>query len=100
MNSGRNIYLNTYSRIDSIDHLVKNTRLKYRSWKYWHSPMLHAMALGFVISYDIYLELVEGNIDPDWEVTHPVEYWKFRDVLSQQMLKYDPKKRIYRVMQI
>ena len=58
--------------------------------------MIHAMALGCVIVYGIYLKLVEGNIDPDLEVTHPVDYWTFRDVLLQQMLKYDPKKRIYK----
>ena len=34
MNAARELYLGTYSRIDSIDHLIKNCRLKYRSWKY------------------------------------------------------------------
>ena len=57
MNAGRVLYLGTYSRIDSIDHLIKNCRLKYRIWKYWHSPMLHAMGLAIVIAYDMYLEL-------------------------------------------
>ena len=58
--------------------------------------MIHTMALGCVIVYDVSLELVEGNIDPNWEVTHPLDYWKFRDILSHQMLKYDLKKRIYK----
>ena len=51
MNAGRAIYLGTYSIIDSIDHLINNCRLKYRSWKYWHSPMLNAMELAIVIAY-------------------------------------------------
>jgi hypothetical protein len=38
----RSLYLRSYSRIDCIDHLIKNTRIFYRSWKYWHSPVLHA----------------------------------------------------------
>ena len=30
MNEARQLYLGTYSRIDSIDHLVKNCRMEYR----------------------------------------------------------------------
>lgn len=96
MNAARRLYLNTYSRIDSIDHLIKNTRLGYRCWKYWHTPMLHAMALGIVVAYDIYLEIAEGEVDRDWKLENPVDYWTFRDVLSQQMLRYDPLKRKYK----
>ena len=96
MNSARQLYLGTYYRIDSIDHLIKNCRLKYRSWKYWHSPMLHAMALAIVIAYDIYLEVAEGQLDEDWKLAHPVDFWTFCDVLSIQMLEYDPKNCKYR----
>jgi len=95
MNAARELYLGTYSRIDSIDHLIKNCRLKYRSWKYWHSPMLHATSLAIVIAYDIYLECVEGKLDKDWLVNYPVDFWTFRDILSIQMLEYDPTKRKY-----
>ena len=97
MNGGRELYLGTYSRIDSIDHLIKNCRLKYRSWKYWHSPMLHATSLAIVIAYDMYLEVAEGKIDSEWKLQHPVDFWTFRDVLSIQMLDYDPKNRRYHV---
>jgi len=34
--------LSNYFRVDLMDHLIKNTNLAYRSWKYWHSAMLHA----------------------------------------------------------
>ena len=95
MNAARELYLGTYSRIDSIDHLIKNCRLKYRSWKYWHSPMLHAMSLAIVIAYDMYLEVTEGKLDKDWKIVYPVDFWTFRDVLSIQMLEYDPKNRRY-----
>lgn len=91
MNSGRELYLGTYSRIDSIDHLIKNCRLKYRCWKYWHSPMLHITSLAIVVAYDIYLEVCEGKLDKDWRVIYPVDFWTFRDILSIQMLEYDPK---------
>ena len=93
-NSGRGLYLGMYSRIDSIDHLIKNCRIKYRSWKYWHSPMLHGMSLAIVTAYDIYLEVAEGKLNPDWK-TLPVDFWTFRDGLSKQMLAYDPLQRKY-----
>ena len=95
MNSARELYLATYSRINLIDHLIKNCRLKYRSWKYWHSPMLHATALAIVIAYDMYLEVAEGKLNSDWKVTYPVYFWTFRDVLFLQMLQYNPKDCIY-----
>ena len=95
MNGGRELYLGTYSRIDSIDHLIKNCRLKYRSWKYWHSPMLHATSLAIVIAYDMYLEVAVGKIASECKLQHPVNFWTFRDALSIQMLDYDPKNRRY-----
>ena len=62
MNSARNIYLQSYYRIDCMDHMIKNARIFYRSWKYWHSPMLHGKALVVVVAYDMYLEVAEGNL--------------------------------------
>ena len=60
MNEARELYLGTYSRIDSIDHLAKNLKVSYLSWKYWHSPMLHGLSLAVVVAYDLYLEVSEG----------------------------------------
>ena len=37
MKKARQLYLGTYSSIDSIDHLIKTFRMKYRFCKYWHS---------------------------------------------------------------
>ena len=89
MNAGRALYLGTYSRIDSIDHLIKNCCLKYCSWNYWHSPIIHAMVLAIVIAYDMYLELSEGKLASEWK-TLPCDFLTFRDKISKQMLKYDP----------
>ena len=94
MNSSRSLYLRTYSRIDSIDHLIKNCKLSYRSWKYWHAPVLHATGLAIVTAYDIYLEACEGNLEKDWKLV-PVDFWTFREKLSSQMLEYDPVGRRY-----
>ena len=94
-NLARYLYLKTYSRIDSIDHLIKNCKLHYRTWKYWHAPVNHAKALATVTAYDIYLELCEGKLNSDWLVKDPVDFFTFRDQLSKQMCQYDPKNQRY-----
>ena len=94
-NLSRLIYLKTYSRIDSIDHLIKMTAFKYTSWKYWHSPANHCKALGICTAYDIYTELCEGTLIPNFKVNSPVSFYTFRDVLSQQMCQYDPTEQRY-----
>ena len=63
MNEVHQIYRGTYSRIDSIGHLIKNYCIKYRYWKYWNSPILSAMSLAVVVTYDIYPELSEGELE-------------------------------------
>jgi hypothetical protein len=95
MNEGRVLYLHTYLRIDSIDHLIKNASLFYCSWKYWHSPMLHAFSLAIVTAYDMYLKVAEGKLNPAWQVEKPMDYWHFGEKLSEQMLGYNPASRYY-----
>jgi hypothetical protein len=62
--------------------------------------MLHAKAMTVVVAYDIYLELAEGGVDPDWkldptEKNGPVDFHVFRETLARQMLAYTPKKNKY-----
>ena len=38
MNHARRLYLSTYNGINVLDHLLKNARLFYRTWKHWHAP--------------------------------------------------------------
>ena len=95
MNAARRLYLSTYSRIDSTDHLIQNCRIKYRSWKYWHAPALHCMSYGVVVAYDIYCEIAEGKCNNAWKVDKPVDFWTFRDKLSTQMLQYQPRAKKY-----
>ena len=98
MNAARRYYLSTYGRIDSIDHLINNCKIFYRSWKYWHSPMNHAKALAVLTAYDIYLEVTDGEIEPAWKVKDELklDFWSFRAKLSNQLLAYHPTKRQYR----
>ena len=59
MNEARQLYLASYGRIDTIDSLIKNCRMFYVSWKYWHACKLHVQALGLVVAYDMYKEVVK-----------------------------------------
>ena len=97
MNPARRLYLSTYGRIDSIDHMINNVKLFYRSWKYWHLPMNHAKALAVVIVYDIYLEVTDGELHPAWKVKDELklDFWSFRAILSNQLLSYHPTQRQY-----
>ena len=95
-NTSRRLYLKSYSRIDSIDHLIKNCNLGYRTWKYWHAAMTHAKGLAITVAYDIYLEITEGHLNPSFKVKEPVDFYTFRDQLSVQMCQYEPKNQIYK----
>ena len=58
------------------------------TWKYWHSPMIHAMAV--VVAYKIYKELAEGNLNPELKVGKPLNFVTFQKTLVLQMLAYIP----------
>ena len=94
MNSVRNIYLQSYYRIDCMDHMIKNV-LFYRSWNYWHSPMLQGEEMAVVLAYDMYLEVAEGKINNDWKMDEPMDLWRFREKLANSMLQYKPSARKY-----
>ena len=87
MNDARSVYLGTYFKIDLMDHLIKNCRIFYQSWKYWNSQMLESKDLMIVVAYDIYNECAEGGLKIEWKIEHPIEFCTFRDMLSKQMLK-------------
>jgi hypothetical protein len=95
MNHARTLYLGSYYRIDCIDHLIQNSNIFYRSWKYWHSPVLHGKGLAVVVAYDMYLECCEGKINSEWKIEKPLDFWHFRERLSEQMLAYKPAHRMY-----
>ena len=92
-NMGRVLYLLIYSRIDSINHLIKNARFFYWSWKYWNSPANHSKALTIVAVYDMYQECAEGILDPKCklEKNQIDSFHKYRDQFSKQMCMYDPR---------
>ena len=94
-NFARQLYLKTYSRIDSIDHFLNCCSMGYTSWKYWHAPANHGKKLAVVTAYDMYLEIAEGTLHPKFKIPEPVSFHTFLDALSLQMLSYDPKNQRY-----
>ena len=71
--------------------------MKYRCWKYCHLPMLHTMSLAGVVANDMYLEVAEGKLNQTWKDKNSVDFWTFRDLLSNQMVKYNPTHLKYSV---
>ena len=43
----------------------------------------------------MYIEVTEGQLDPEWKVKSPLSFWDFRDKFSKQMLEYDPRDQLY-----
>ena len=43
--------------------------------------MLHVASLAIVIVYDMQLGVTKGKLDPDWNLSFPVDLWTFIDVL-------------------
>ncbi len=96
-NAGRAINLNHYHGVDSMDHMIKNTGYSFISWKNWHLPILHAMSMGVIAAYDMYLECSKGMLDAARRVVKKdrMSCSQFLLKLSEQMLGYDPRNNLY-----
>ena len=91
-NEARETYLGHYFGIDITDHMIKNSQMKFTSWRYWHSPYLHALSIGVLAAYDMYNECCDGDLVSDWKIEKRkrMSFAVFRQTLSQQMLEYNP----------
>ena len=88
MNKTCQLYLGTYSHIESIDDLIKTFHMKYRYWNFWYSPIIRDMYLVVVFDYGMYLKAAEGDLDHTWKYDNIVDFWKFCDLVSNKMLKH------------
>ena len=84
-NEGRETYLSQYFAIDNVDHMISIAQVRYITWKYWHSPYLHALAMAIIAAYDMYTECCEGNLDSDWCINEKsrMSFRSFRLALSE-----------------
>jgi hypothetical protein len=105
MNNARELYLKTYGAVDSLDLMIKRCRIGYQSFKYWHSPKNHALAMAVCVAYDMYKEcLTDGNAQEYWKLSEQemrkakkelMSFYSFQDKLSLQGLQYDPVQQCY-----
>lgn len=56
--------------------------------------MIHAKLLATTTSYNISLGVTEDLLNDDWNLNYSVDFWTFRDILSIQMLEYNPSSTI------
>ena len=56
--------------------------------------MIHAKLLATTTSYNISLGVTEDLLNDDWNLNYSVDLWTFRDILSIQMLEYNPSSTI------
>ena len=52
--------------------------------------MIHAMYISVVVYDDMYLEVSEWDLDKTRKEDNIVDFWTFCDLLSNQMIKYNP----------
>jgi hypothetical protein len=43
----------------------------------------------------MYLECCKGKLNAEWKIEKPLDFWHFREKLSEQMLGYNPANRVY-----
>ena len=51
--------------------------------------------MAVVVAYDIYKKLTEGNVNPEWKIVKPLDFFTFCETLARQMLAYNPKHAKY-----
>jgi len=89
MNEGRDYYLKSYGKLDTIGGMLRMYRIFYKSWKYWHNSKNHGLGFALLTMYDIYRECAEGSLDQEWKCSI-VSYWDFINELGLQMVEYSP----------
>ena len=96
-NEARATYLGHYYGVDNVDHMIKNAKIRYTTWKYWHAPFFHALSMSMIVAYDMYIECCEGGLDSEWfvEAKDRMTFRDFRLLLSEQMMTYDPRAQLY-----
>ena len=66
MNESCQLYLGTYPHIDSIDHFTQKFCMKYRIWKYWHFPMIHASIWNITWVFRVRNWIYMEGLFPRW----------------------------------
>jgi hypothetical protein len=70
-----------------IDQMLFGWDLTYRLWRWWHAPTRHGKAIAMSMAHSLYLQCLEGTVDPKCKVT-PVSGPRFWQKMSLQMVQY------------
>jgi hypothetical protein len=97
MNQARELYLQTYGKIDQADSFIARSGVAYKSWKYYHSAVNQAKALAIAVAHDMYLECAEGKLDPLWKLEkgERLTFNEFQQRLGKQMIRYMPSQEAF-----
>ena len=87
-NEAQELYLKVYSPVDKVDQMLKEWHINYISRKWWRAPMCHGKAIVMCMTYQIYCECGEGELDKHWNFSTPMTAGEFCDRLEEQMCKY------------
>ncbi len=52
-NKARVTYLGQYYGVNKVNHMIKNAKNRYTTWKFWHAPFLHALSIAVIAAYDM-----------------------------------------------
>jgi hypothetical protein len=96
-NEARATYLGQYYGVDNINNMIKNAKIRYTIWKYWHVPFFHALSIAAIVAYDMYVECCKGELDKEWFIVEKdrLSFKDFQLKLLRQMLTYDPCQQMY-----
>ena len=50
--------------------------------------MRHAKAMAVVVAYDIYLEVAEGELNEEWGLREPMDFWRTNAHTSKAQPKF------------
>ena len=59
--------------------MLKEWKLDYISWKWWHALMRHGKAIGYCQAYFMYCECTEGGLNRLWKLENPMSPGEFRE---------------------
>ena len=80
----REFYLKVYGGVDKMDQMLKDWRLRYVTWRWWHAPLAHGQAIAYTQAWKMYRECASGLVDPRWKVYKPMNCQQFCQRLAEQ----------------
>jgi hypothetical protein len=80
-NQMRILYLKSYCKLDSVDHMVKNCQMGFVTPKYWLAAAVHFFSFIVVTAFSIYEECCDGELNADWKLNKKdrLDFFEFHE---------------------